>query len=598
MPLEINSLVTYIHETLYKDHDVAKLKLSPIYGETVRLYDKVKIHCDITEVPKEILLRKFPNETDEEYDYRVKNYEPVTPSFWNKAIGTVNRIWNKQNYSIEWKDSEQGEYFVTDYPVYGSLEVFFKSIVTNQKINDPNSVLAIKPFQIPVKEDSEGNYVADQSKEISPFCYIYCSKDIMFYEEDQALVLSEEKSEIQTNINEKKKEGLVFNLYDEEYIYRIYQVGKQEDYNFESEIYYQHGLGYMPVWKLKGFPVYYENALLYHSYFIGALPLLNKAVSMDTTLDVCLAKFTYPMRAYAYEPCTAPGCDHGKVLTYVDGAACHVPCKSCNGTGDKNYKFSPHRDWKYRTPDPNFEAGSQVPFPGFEFIEPPTNNMDWTYKTVYDLIVKGFAFLNIDVSNSDVKGSETALGKKIDREELMSFLMLFSTEIFHLLKEVISAIGEMRYQNFTEPVVGPPTEFSIKNASDLTEEYAKAQESHLPSYMQLGIMNDFVKQRFGQDEFTTRLNQIISLADPYITFSNDDIIGRKGAGIIDTWQVILHDSISLFVHQKLTEDEKYLEKKDMEIVADLEAMAKEKANLLPSKQLGSTQSILGNLAVA
>lgn len=550
--------------------EVGKIGFSSTYHETVRLYNDVSVHSDITKIPKELLSKKAPNETDEELQYRIDTYQPITPSYWTKAVGAVNRVWNEQNYSVTFDDEQVHEYFKENYPKYGSIESYFKSIITVEKLRDPNAVISVEPYDLPEKED--GSF--DQSVEISPVSIVYNSDHVIYYSDDYCILLSDDRSEVKVG-DKSVREGLVFKLFDDTSIWEIEQTGEKSEWKFEFYEYYRHELGYMPVWTLGGTPVKYNGETIFHSHFMSAVPLLNLAVCMHTTLDGIIAKHAYPIRAYYFEDCKNPQCSDGWITVNDDGTPKKEKCPSCGGSG-KSSVFSPFRDYGIKIPEARFEGENPVQFPGVAYVEPSTNMFEWSHKTVINYIERAFAFLNIDVSNSKAQGDETALGKQIDREELMSFLLLIANELFDLLDEVIYASGVMRYgTNFRSPKIVKPSEFSIKNSSDLTSEYAEVQKSGLPAIVRTLIFNEYSAQRFANDERTLKINKVVFRADPFMTFSGNDILSRVNSGLAAKWQLILHDQIYTFIDEEIEKDPEFLSKPVSEIVPILQNRAKE-----------------------
>src|ERR1044072_2147116 len=113
-----------------------------VYVDSVEMRDKIAVHSELNVFPWKLFKKKAPNEDPAQFEYRKENYEPSTTPYWNKAQNAINRIWNRQNFEIHW-ESETGEgtakeYYTEDYPSYGSVVNYFESIVTRQKINDPN----------------------------------------------------------------------------------------------------------------------------------------------------------------------------------------------------------------------------------------------------------------------------------------------------------------------------------------------------------------------------------------------------------------------------------------------------------------------------
>src|SRR5436309_2597207 len=55
-------------------------------------------------LPKELLLKRRPNEEEDIYNYRLCNYEPITYGSMNKAIDDIFRILTAVSYTIKAPD--------------------------------------------------------------------------------------------------------------------------------------------------------------------------------------------------------------------------------------------------------------------------------------------------------------------------------------------------------------------------------------------------------------------------------------------------------------------------------------------------------------
>jgi len=291
--------IELIISTLTKDLSSRKKSEREYYDQTHKeiseLAEQVSYHAEFGEFPDKLFEKACPNQTNEEFQYNKETYRQKTKASWDKAVASTYRIWNKQNYVIEYPDQDVQNYFTYEYPVYGNFEKWFQDEVHPLKLADPNAVIAVLPLIPMVEED--GELKVDQTQEISPYCQIFDADDVWYYGEF-AMLESEEESEILVG-GKLKKEGLIFYIFDEVNIYRAVQFGKQEDYTFEYDIFYTHDWGYLPVFKLKGIP----SEGIYHSYFMGAIPFLEDAILTDANFRALKHMLAYPTRWYYTYKC-------------------------------------------------------------------------------------------------------------------------------------------------------------------------------------------------------------------------------------------------------------------------------------------------------
>lgn len=570
---QIKSIVGRISAN-FKASSSTKKKGDEVWGEAYKhattFAEQIEVHSEIGQFPEHLMRAKAPNETSEELNYRKECFESITVPYWHRAENSTNRIWAQQNHKIDWIEESIKTYFTSDYPIYGSVLNYFQSVVTKKKIRDPNAVLCVD-FDLPVKQNANGEIVPDQSVELKPYASIYESENVLMYEDGQfALLLSEEKSVIQHG-NDKSADGKVFYMYDDTNIYRIEQTGKKVDWTFQYSIYYAHNLGYMPAWKLKGIPyeVYADNPV-YQSYFIAAVPHLNKAIKLDSTLDASINKIAYPTRAYYEQDCPASGCNDGMIYNASNERS---KCTSCNGTGKT--KFSPMRDLVHKVPSATDPEA--LPFPGLAYVSPPSEILQFNETKIDSDIIKAFTFINIDMSSAvNANGTEeTATQIRIDREEFYSFLLTFSNEIYQLLYDFAYAAATIRNGgNEVDIVVSAPKTFDLITAAELTTELSN---SSLPEIAKRILTTEYLAQRFSQQSEIAKRKEIIDMVDPYAYKSDMEILAMKGVGAIEMWEIILHNKINAFLDEIISENENFLEQPIKKIKEGLIKQAKDRA---------------------
>lgn len=509
--------------------------------------------------PTDLIEKAAPNEEREEFIYRKENYKQVTKPAWDKALSFIYRIFNEQNYTIKWNE-DQERYFTYEYPKYCNFIQFFINVVTKFKFSDPNAVIVVRPYDIPVKEsyNDEGEliYVPDQTKEVSPFVEIFKSKQVFLFKDGEiALLLREEKSIVRTG-GMDKPEGLIFDLYDKENIYRITQVGKKDDYKFEIDLYYTHNLDALPCWRLGGIPVYEQDEYYYHSYFSAALPNLDMAAIMSSTLFAVIQKNAFPTRWYYEDTCSV--CSGEKTILDYDSGQRKV-CSSCLGSG-KKFSWTWGKDFVVPVPE-NLTATdtTQLPTPPFGTVEPGTDIVNYLDGKIKTLIDDAFAMLNIDISNKP--NGQTATESKIDREEAFSFLIQISGELFGLLQNLLDAHGWMRWaERYERIIVIPPSEFTIRSSDALTNEFATATQAGLPTPYLNKLLSENIRQRFKGDAKSDRIFEIVSQLDVLMTKSEQEVATMISQGMVNRWQGVLHANIYRYISEQESISEGFIYK--------------------------------------
>ena len=580
--IDIELLASFLTKELSERKKSDREYFDETHKEISELEERVSYHAEFGKFPDDLFEKACPNQTKEEFEYNKETYRQKTKAAWDKAVSATYRIWNKQNYSIEYQNDTQKEYFTFEYPTYGDFEKWFRDNVHPRKISDPNAVLAVLPI-IPMKKEGE-EYVIDQSQEISPYCELFDSDDVWYFG-DYVMLESEQKSEVISK-GKKVKEGLIFFVFDEMNIYRLEQYGDKDKYLFESYLFYEHGWEYIPCWKLEGIP----SDGIYHSYFMGAVPFLEDAILTDANFRAVKHRLAYPTRWYYSDKCNECS-GHGFIEDYEAGRknTCHV----CKGSG-KRMTFSPFRDYEIPMPENLVGADTtQLPTPPFGSESPDTTALEFLKKEFNSLIEDGFAAVNIDVTNK-VNG-QTATETKIDREEFFSLLTKIASELFDLMQNAYDAIGWMRWGNkYQRITVNKPAEFTIRNAESLTSEFKTAMDAKLPSPYLNKVLSENLRVRFSADEQLMKAMEVVSLIDPFVSIDDQTLNLKKSNGLIALWEAVLHDRIYTFIEDELRKDNNFLDK-DIEVIkTTLQELAKQKATELTPVR-GTAEDILNRI---
>lgn len=233
----------------------------------------------------------------------------------------------------------------------------------------------------------------------------------------------------------------------------------------------------------------------------------------------------------------------------------------------------------YNPNDPN----STPMLPGIAYTAPPSEPLEFVFKKFQHDVVAAFLFLNIDVSDSNVRGSDTALGKMIDRDELFSFMMRISNELFDLIEFSIKTIGLMRYgPSFEVPVISAPTSFQIRSDKDLTEELTESKKAGVPDIALREIIRQIISKRFSNQRNIEPIVNLAFAVDRIITANRIEAIAMLAARTVHLWEVVLHDSLYTFIDNILVDDKDFFTK-DLNVQKEtLVNMAKEiAADLTP-----------------
>lgn len=569
---------------ILKKADSDKKDYTDVYVESVEFAERISIHSQIGKFPEKLFKTRAPNQTEAEFLYLKATYKTTSFTVWERFMGFINRIWNDQNWSISWSkekslsisESESPQYYLEkEYPIFHSIESYYKNVVLYVKEKDANALMVHKPSFIPAKQNGD-EFIIDESELIKPVAYIYSSSQVLgFVEDEYALILLKDKSPV-TWGNGKMPEGLIFEFYDDENIWKIIQVGKKIDYKFDFFIYWNHALGYVPVKKLGGNPIQKDKGLLYHSHFMSAIEPLDDVLLDSSYLRAIKAGHAFPHKWEYYEECDfnngESSCVNGRVLVSgIDSA-----CPSCSGTG-KVRPSSPLGVFQVKMPTRSDDSSKDISTPPFGWVAPDPLIMEFLRKEIEINKLEALSILNL-FSNSDVKGSDTALGKQIDREDSFSFVQSISNQNFELFEFSHKVILQMRYgKDVSLPVISYPKNFSIRNESELTEELSQAKEKGLPEIAIRKILLEYLITRFSTEAETMKAVNLTFYSDRLISLTSLEISQKKLSRSVLNWEDILHTSIYTFITESVNEDVGFFDKaiEDQKAVLILKAKAKD-----------------------
>lgn len=587
----------------YKRKNPDGPNFNPIYRDAVKLRDRIAVHTELDKKPYHILDHRGPYENDLQYNYRVKNWASITMPYFMKALGKLNRIMNPSNYGIQWPDGmdeDQKNYFYNDIPIFRSIQAYFEQIVIVQKIVDPNSLMVIRPYYLPVRyEEQDGQmqaYLDDSvALPVTP-SIIPCQRVIAFKEGVYAMIELEEKSEVEY-YGVKERTGYVFEFYDSENIYRIEQYGKKTDWLFTKPmIYYPHKLGYLPAQKLKGIPLQKDMEVLYQSYYINAIPHLDVALYGYSNLDMSCVTQMFPQRSEFVDRCDEPQCEGGYIITKEEIGegrfrTNNSTCPKCKGSGTISL-VGPMMVKQIAVGSGfNDENPGTKYFPGVAYTAPPSDPLEFVYKKYKDDIEAAFSFVHMDSSNTKLSG-EPALSKKIDREELFAFIMKISNEVFQLLSFAIDTMGRMRYGlDFKTPKIVPPTSFAIRDEEDLLSELVEGKEASVPDIAQREIVREYMSKRFSNLRNVDPVINLAFLVDRFITANQTEMASKLAIGIASKSEAILHDSLYTFIDEIIESDPGFFDKPLDVQKSTLIKMAQDKEAEISAPAKGSTKSV-------
>ena len=354
--------------------------------------------------------------------------------------------------------------------------------------------------------------------------------------------------------------GRVFEFYDDQNIYKIYQVGKFSDNEFVVELYFNHGSGEVPCIKLQGIPTLQRGELMYVSPFSYATDLLDLVAINSSYLQVVINNCVFPFRVmygdiceFEYNDRTSERsiCSNGWV--YDSSLAKQIMCPSCNGSGLKS-RVSPLGVMLLKPKTNMNEGDSGLQQSPIEYVEPTMNTPEFLMKKIDSDEGKARKILHLHTSNSNVTGSPTlATDMMLDLKALYAFLKPISDQIFGIWEFVANQIGWQRLgDKFLAPTFVYPVNFDFNTEADYTAQISEAIKAGMPPFVLQTLLYKYLKTIYYTDKSTSDVFNLIYNTDRLMPFTSDEIALKQARGNTQKWEVILHDSALTFVDELLT----------------------------------------------
>ena len=533
----------------------------------VEYRDRVATHAEVGEFPDRLFIERAPNQTDKEFNYIKKNYKQNTLPVYTDYHSTISRAWSDGNWSVDFKESKDDEnslekYLESEIKLFGSLENYYKMLVTHLRNVDPNGVIAVRPLYIPETLDGSGNIIIDTSVRLSPQPIFYRCDQVIYRDTEKGyLILTDETSEVEY-ISKKMNMGLVMEYYDENVVYVIKQTGKLVDWTFTIETFFVHNEGIIPISELKAVPKLVKRNIVYMPEFLYACDNLDLTLMNAQYLQCSIALVCFPYRVMVGGECTYSELDdsNGQYNTCVkgwinkitdEGHSRHI-CPSCLGSGLKDrvsqvggVLLLSKEDWS-SSGDKSFADKAMY------YVSPETNALEFTKVKIIEDIESARRIMHLQTSTTEVKAnpSGTATGQVMDEKAKDAFTKPISDSLFTSFEFVINRIGYQRYaDSFEKPVVIFPNTFGYNTESDYLRQISEAISSGLPPFVIETIFLKYLKTLYYNEQKTADVFRLIVKADRLLIMPSKDAELKLSKGTVEKWEIVLHDSALMFISE-------------------------------------------------
>lgn len=452
-----------------------------------------------------MLFSRHPREPEIIRQWRLSQYKPFTQAPFIQVIQVITgAIFQDAGYQVTLEDKDDNDY-IWGNNFEGRNLVNYVSDKFQNIAEDPNGLFVVIP---------KDPYYNTTTQRIEPKVHFVHSKHIRHWTNEEVLF---ELDGYYWAIN---KVGY-FRFVEENETYTLHP----DDSPYGG--YYAHMMEHLPVvvaggqWNSQGY---------YDSWLSAAKPVADEFVASKSAEQLVNKEASHPYIIAASEDC--PDCEGGKVRY----------CRSCNRSGEV-CECGTAAQWDLANCDTCRGTGEVSRNPG-QWQIVPMEDMDKDAikivnpdvginkfhsehnRGIYNAIMRA---LHLDY----IEQAQSGVAKDKDMETRYQFLLRISNDLFdRVITHIINAITALRNVRAVNGSVRPeakplmivkPTQFQIKTAQDLLNEYDTATKAQMPDFVRKAQLEDYVDKLYGGDEVVVKKTSFINQMDDFAVMSMADI---------------------------------------------------------------------------
>lgn len=532
----------------------------------IKIAKSMSIHAN-GEYPKEMIEERRPHESDQVREYREKIWKPITKSTFTKVFNELQKIRKSSDWSVNYEgldqypkiieDEDLEEYCEKNYPYFKSLTNWCFSDLLRQILIDPNAIVVVRPLE---EEVAETGFVR-------PIARIYNSKNVLkFIADDYAVIRLDDACEYKVENTVKKGRSIII-VTTVEFL-RYDQTTTKGDYNLVEQ--WQHGLGKLPVFQLKGVLVETEwPYFLYESRIAGMVPYLDEAIREYSDLQAAKVLHVHPER-WEFIQRECPDCMGTGVMPnpkWFDG--CDAAIKPTCGCSNKDcvggyLANGPYSKLLIRPMNSATETGSAMPTPPAGFIEKDVEIVKLMDSGIRQHRMDALAAINFEFL-AEVPLDQSGVAKEMDYDALNNTVHSIAEDIVSVMDQAIHLIAKYRYSGlYSEediiemlPDIPVPERFDIAGSSRIMAEIASAKTNEANPVIKSALEIDYASKRFNNNPEIRDMVSLVLMLDPLQNISEDNKMSRLSNKGITLESYVISSNIEEFIKRAILEEKDF-----------------------------------------
>jgi hypothetical protein len=576
----------------------------PGYNISIQKRERLEIHIIHGASPAKLLETRAPNAGPKEIKYMEDNFKQVTLTVFSDYENTLLRATNDNNFSIvvgdgsedaKAKAEEFTEYVSTGIPEFGSVWSYVRSIITRMKALDPMGLIVTLPASMPVIETEDG-LVIDPEQQLEPVPQYIEVERVWGFEYDKwYFYLTYEKSFVRRG-DKDEKSGLVFNLVDDTWVWKIMQVGQAQDFTFEVVQWWEHGVGgkdhpTAPCSHLMGTPTIVQGKPIWESHYLPAGEHLDQVLLDTSYLMAIKAKLVFPHKVAVDTECKFV---HPTLKTCCNGSGVHEThndigelrqyiCTGCHGSGRVSGE-GPLGEYLVQADSTIAGTPPLKVSEALAFVGPTIDSPQFLRDEIEYNLTKGRSILHLH-SEQPIVGAEQATATQVgvDVRASQAFIKPIADQTFFLAEFVMDCIGWERYgDQYPGITITRPSSYDVRTEKDLEASYEFAVKNLPPAMVEEALWK-FIKFVNGHEPDALRMYATLAAADTVFAASKSEIQFMLAQQVIEPWEITLHQKgLNIYMELSRAGTLQNTGDRDSDIQANAEAMRAKAKEMTPT----------------
>ena len=530
-----------IEEIISQTKDLNKSTL-PAFDEVKTMRNQALTH-NTRSVKSNIFTERRPNETKDQYSYRLKNIRRFTQELPDKFLTKISRLFTSGGFWISSASEELQTYLEKeDIFFVNDSRVDYRSFIINRLIPEslisPNSLIMLKPVSnkgdLPPIDALPNNSLP----KLKPVLIKY--EDICFKSEDALIFRGKESIKLQNN-----KEYFILWAVDRKAWYKLTpKLIKNKDGTnkeaYDIDFWYVHNIGFINyTWLCGREKINEDGAEIRESYLYTAYEHLDEAILAISDDQAVRTKSAFPhivMSEIECDECNGAG--------ELNGHECGV-CKGTKRKGKGGILDA------FMVPPATLNQQESYLNPFIQFIAPDTGILEFIHKVAYDTFYKN-AFQVVGLK-SILDVSESGIAKSKRLEDLQDILRDISMSIKQMTESLLFQIEcylkSGRDKFVFEPIsVRVPESYAALDNETISELIKDAKGMHRRRLFRQAFLIES-----GETKKNLKIIDSAMIYSPLLGLSVEEITARVQIGAYDSTDVQIMDNI-IYIIQEISKE--------------------------------------------